>query len=405
MTAGVYRQCEIMKEFLVPVFPRLNLLAPGWNLLEQELTAPDGCKFLWYSADSPRLAEGQHAENLALLLDESKSINGPMAKNMMLRFQPKKVLAMSSAGDAIGWFADAFGRDAGQWDNRAVTAFDCRESVKQWALAEAKRLGGMEAARTDPDFCSAVLSEFSSGTTNALFPLRLLQHALQLRDIIPHHHDRIVVAGLDASKATGEGDECVLRFRLGNKIYRKKTYVGFSSIVDLAGRILEDLIKENAQYLNYDSADLGVGDVLKRMIDSQKGRIKMFPISFGGKANDQEKYHNKRVEMYYAVLEAIRGNDFIMPPDADDLIAQLATIQGKPTENGIKKLISKSDMRKEGIRSPDDADATVLCWQKPKPEAQSPLSTDISEYWGEGDESKDGKRSNYHPSGFHLGRG
>lgn len=405
MTAGVYRQCEIMKDFLVPVIGRLNMLSPGWTLLEQELTAPDGCKFLWYAADSPRLAEGQHADNLALLLDEGKSINGPMAKNMMLRFQPKKVLAMSSAGDAIGWFADAFGRDSGNWDAKSVTAFDCRDSVKQWALAEAKRLGGMEAARLDPDFCSAVLSEFSSGTTNALFPLSLLQHALKLRDIIPHHHDRIVVAGLDASKATGEGDECVMRFRLGNKIYRKKTYIGFSSIVDLAGRILEDLITENAQYLNYDSADLGVGDVLKRMIDSQKGRIKLNPIKFGGTANDQENYHNRRVEMYYALLNAIRVNDLIMPPDADDLIAQLATIQRKPTETGVKKLISKADMRKEGIRSPDDADATVLCWQKPQPEKQSPLSSDISEYWGEDDRESGGKKQNFHPNGFYLGRG
>lgn len=405
MTAGVYRQCEVMREYLVMALDRLNQLAPGWKLIEQELVAPDGCKFLWYAADSPKLAEGQHADSLALLFDESKSIDGPMAKNMMLRFQPKKVLAMSSTGDAIGWFADAFGRESGQWDARMVTAFDCRESVRRWAHEEAERRGGLEAAKTDPDFCSAVLSEFSSGSTNSLFPLNLLQHLLKLRDIIPHHHDRVVVAGLDASKATGDGDECILRIRLGNRLYVKKTYVGFSSMVDLAGRILEDLMTEKVQYLNYDSADLGVGSILKRMIDTQDGKIKCRPIAFGGSANDKEKYHNKRVEMYYAFLQSCQANDVIFPPDAEELVAQLATIMRKPTETGIKKLISKADMRKEGIRSPDDADATVLCWQKPEIPKQSPLSTDIAEYWdhdvgGESDKMKSG----YSPDGIFLGR-
>jgi len=395
-----------MREYLVPVMDRLNQLAQGWKLLEQELVAPDGCKFLWYSADSPKLAEGQHADNLALLLDECKSIKTDMAKNMMLRFGPKKVLAMSSTGDAIGWFADAFGRNAAQWDAKCVTAFECRDQVRQWAEAEVKRLGGMEAAKRDPDFCSAVLSEFGSGSPNSLFSLQALQHCRRMSEFIHHHHDRVVVAGLDASKATGDGDECVLRFRLGNKLYPRKTYIGYSNVVDLAGRILEDLIANKVVYLNYDSADLGVGGVLSRMIDAQKGRIKLNPIHFGGPANDKQKYISKRVEMYYGFHQDVERVDVILPDDAEELISQLITIQKKPTETGIKKLVSKADMRKEGFRSPDDADATVLCWQKPVMEKPTPLSNDLSD-WMEDDMHDSGKHTDpgWHPAGFYLGKG
>lgn len=385
MTAGVYRQCLVMRDYLVPALAVLNKIQSGWKLLDDELTAPPDHlnwpqRFLWYTSDNPGLVEGQHAENLALLIDESKSVKDDIARNAMIRMHPKRVLAMSSTGDALGWFYDTFGRDSAGWDAKIVSAFDCRPEIRRWAEAEEARLGGREKARLNPEFCSAVLSLFSSGTTSALFSLSSLQHCRKNSPMIPHRHDGVIVAGLDASSASGDGDECVLRLRLGNKLLNKKTYVGFTSPVDLAGSILEDLIKERVQFLHYDAADLGVGGILKRMIEGQGSRIKCRAVAFGGSANDPEKYFNKRVEMYYGFKEAVDRCDVILPADADDLIAQLATIQRKPTETGIKKLVSKADMRKDGIHSPDDADATVLCWLKPPSERPNSPTHDISRW-------------------------
>lgn len=84
------------------------------------------------------------------------------------------------------------------------------------------------------------------------------------------------------------------------------------------------------------------------------------PINFGGKAVDKKKYPDVISEMWFNLADNI---DSIGLPDDNELLTELASRHYKYTQDERRKVESKEDYKKRtGRRSPDKADAVILCF-------------------------------------------
>jgi hypothetical protein len=82
-------------------------------------------------------------------------------------------------------------------------------------------------------------------------------------------------------------------------------------------------------------------------------------IVSNSKAFRQDKFINKRVEMWFKFRELLRTNQLDIPND-DVLVGQLTSPKYQFDAQGRYVLEKKEDMKKRGLSSPDRGDAVIL---------------------------------------------
>lgn len=103
--------------------------------------------------------------------------------------------------------------------------------------------------------------------------------------------------------------------------------------------------------------DTGVGGgVTDEMI--KRGYL-VVPVNFGAKADDPDKYPNLISEAWFYMAEIM---DTIQLDLDDDLLMELSSRQWKMDSKGRRGVEGKADYKKRGFRSPDKADAVILCF-------------------------------------------
>jgi phage terminase large subunit len=107
--------------------------------------------------------------------------------------------------------------------------------------------------------------------------------------------------------------------------------------------------------------DTGVGGGVTD--DMMKRGYNVIGVNFGGEANDKDKYPNWISEAWFSVAEMMGK---ISLPQENDLIMELSTRQWKQDNKGKRAVESKNDYKKRGYRSPDLADAMIICYAEPK---------------------------------------
>ena len=106
--------------------------------------------------------------------------------------------------------------------------------------------------------------------------------------------------------------------------------------------------------------DTGVGGgVTDEMI---KRGYKVVPVNFGGKASDENKYPNWISEAWFHMAEVMSEAEL---PQSDELLMELSTRLWKQDSKGKRRVESKDDYKKRGFRSPDLADACIICYATP----------------------------------------
>lgn len=162
----------------------------------------------------------------------------------------------------------------------------------------------------------------------------------------------IVEIGVDVAR---HGDDrSVLWKRQGLKT------LGFEVYNDKKTTELCDLIE---QFVNFEKSivikvdDTGVGggvtdELLKRGYD-------VIPINFGGSALDKDKYPNLISEAWFSFAERVADIEL---PKNQDLLLELSTRLWKQDVHGKRCIESKTEYKKRGFRSPDLADACIICY-------------------------------------------
>ena len=177
--------------------------------------------------------------------------------------------------------------------------------------------------------------------------------------------DGAVEIGVDVARMGG--DRTTFWKRKGLKTIQKEVHTKLrtTEVCDL----LEQFAQFNKQNLiKVDDTGVG-GGVTDEMM---KRGYNVLPINFGGEALDKDKYPNWISEAWFHLKE-------IMPevqlPLDNDLLMELSTRQWRQDVKGRRQVESKNDYKKRGFRSPDIADACIICYYSP--ERQFNAATDF----------------------------
>lgn len=117
----------------------------------------------------------------------------------------------------------------------------------------------------------------------------------------------------------------------------------------------------------------GMGYVVYNRL--QELGIRINPFNGAEQVGVPQEYGNTRAWGYYILNEYI-NNEFIIM-DSDETIKELEEIRFKYKSNGERLIMSKDDMRKQGIHSPDRADSlmmAVFCMKRFIGDSQATMS-------------------------------
>lgn len=129
---------------------------------------------------------------------------------------------------------------------------------------------------------------------------------------------------------------------------------------------LTDLADRLEHFVNYDKQNLikiddtGVGGGLTDIMIERGYNV--LPVNFGGEPVDKDKYPNWISEAWFYLGEIL---DTIQLPMDSDLLMELTTRQWKQDSKGKRAIESKENYKKRGFRSPDKADALIICFYTP----------------------------------------
>lgn len=171
-----------------------------------------------------------------------------------------------------------------------------------------------------------------------------------------------VVCGVDPARFGADSSGII--FRRGRQAFgaQRRRKVDTMELAGLCRRILES----EAPYVDrmfIDVGGLGAG-VVDRLREMGFAR-RVTAVNFGSKAIREDRYVNKRAEMWGALRDWLADELPADIPDEDSLQADLVGPQYSYDSSGRLKLESKEDMKKRGIRSPDLADALALTFAAP----------------------------------------
>jgi phage terminase large subunit len=121
------------------------------------------------------------------------------------------------------------------------------------------------------------------------------------------------------------------------------------------------------QFVAYNKLDLikiddtGVGGGVTD--EMMKRGYNIYAANFGSKAGDDNKYPNWISEAWFNMAEII--DEASLPMDSD-LLMELSSRNWKQDSKGKRAVESKDEYKRRGYRSPDLADACIICYSTPK---------------------------------------
>ena len=139
--------------------------------------------------------------------------------------------------------------------------------------------------------------------------------------------------------------------------------------MDTTGRfkVLLDEHQPDKAFVDVIGVGAGVVDRLREM-----GYHNVVAASASERALDQDKYPNRRNEMYGELREWLADQPVKLPDD-EELRADLAGLRIKRYDSkGRLQLETKDEAKSRGIRSPDLADAIALTFYEPVAELNFP---------------------------------
>ena len=216
---------------------------------------------------------------------------------------------------------------------------------------EALRLE-MEADRKDPDLYAHIwLGEPQSQAELSVLSRAAILESMQ-RNI---EGDGQLIVGVDVARM-GD-DRTVFWMRKGLKTikYVKYTKLRTTQVCDALEQFM-DFNKETEVRIDDTGVGGGVTDEMMKRL------YKVVAINFGGEPSDKDKYPNWISEAWFNMQLILPEAE--LPMDSD-LIMELSTRQWKQDNKGKRAVESKVDYKKRGFRSPDIADACIICYGSP----------------------------------------
>ena len=169
-----------------------------------------------------------------------------------------------------------------------------------------------------------------------------------------------LIVGVDPARF-GDDRTAIIR-RRGRSAYDLTTYEK-TSTMEVAGLVNAIIKNEKPDQVAIDVGGLGAG-VVDRLFELGHDDV-VVAVNFGSSSLDPEKFINRRAEMWWGLRDWLDSDMPVMIPDRDDLHTDLCAPFYKYDSQARRKLESKDEIKKRGLRSTDCADALALTFAEP----------------------------------------
>lgn len=171
-----------------------------------------------------------------------------------------------------------------------------------------------------------------------------------------------VEGGLDPAR--GGEDKAVLWVRRGPVAVTKYEWPYTPDPKDLAEKALEVVQNHGIVRLKIDAEGLGWGisGILDTFKEQGRHSCQSIPVYTNIAADDAEKFHNRRAEIWWGARERSRLAGWDLGVVEDDDIADLCAPRYFTDAKGRTQIEKKEDIKKRLGRSPDSGDALILAY-------------------------------------------
>lgn len=359
-------------------------------------------KATWFSVartarkEASESFQGFHEENMMFVVDEASGVPDEIFDVMegAMTDVGNKALLVGNPTRTHGYFHSTHHEYADKpWK---VFHFSSEESElvkknQQWLENMADRPGG----KTSNFYRVHVLGEFPIEDDSTVIPLPWVQAAVdrQIEYHKPLSNRAVDSVGVDI--AAGGDNDTVFCFLKGVRVIGLVAYEKEESM-KAAGRIagLTRRGPETRKYkgrrrpippelIRIDVCGVGIG-VYERLMEQG---LDVMGIDVREATSDPTLYVNKRSELYWQLREYFESGMISIPNDKI-LIRELASIKYELDSRGRILIWSKQRMKKEGIKSPDRAEALMLAFADYYPEIEKTKPKTWQQKWIEKTEEK-----------------
>jgi len=345
-----------------PTFKRMHRGAPvnlGGDVLGTEWRRGDMWGAFCVSPDSPENISGFRTENGALVLVDEASSLIPEVYEAILGLcsaRGSKIILLGNPLRPEGPFYDAFSTPG--WENFNISSIEASEqgiaglASPEWI--EARRL---EWGEDSPMWKARVLREFPEDSDTVLIPLSAVTSRIITKPLSRRGWPRLGVDvarfGSDKTVIAARDDRCVQDIR---------SYSG-NSTMETVGWVQKAMEDHACRPENVMVDDTGVGGgVVDRLHELG---LSVVPVDFGSKAYEDDKFENRRTELYWNMRKSIipeAANPLFIPKKYNVLRKELPQPRYKMTSKQRIQLESKDEIRKRIGKSPDESDAVALTY-------------------------------------------
>ena len=322
------------------------------------------------TASQPENLAGYHDENLAFLVEEASGVNNAMFPVIegALTEENAIFIMIGNPTKTTGEFSDSHNKVGTKelYYCKQIQHHESTRVSKKWVDGMIKKYG-----RQSPIVKVRVFGEFVTIEENQLIAMDWLDAAFGAES---KNDGSIPRLRLSVDVADGGIDESVViisdHYDTGVdfvKLFRFNFPSSESPIklAQAAQRMFNQYIAEGS----YASGDivvdsLGVGaGTAGYLLDFN---LPVITYKGGASSDDSTKWRNKRVQSYISFRDNFRDGHisilegFCSDDDWDDFCVQVLSVKTKPGIERVEDLMTKQEMLKRGIKSPDMADGGAM---------------------------------------------
>jgi len=298
--------------------------------------------------ETPEALQGFHGRNMLFVIDEASGVPEQVFEVAQGALSTKGARTVMAANPTqlSGFFHDAFYRDRERWTRLVFSSEDSPLVSKEYVDYMAQTYG-----RDSDIFKVRVLGEFPSTSISQLISPELVEAAMKKSYRIEQYQHMPKCLAADVSYF-GD-DACALYLRQG--LVAQEIWRGYNintyDYATLIARFWREM-HADACFIDITGWGAGVYDTLQAM------NFKPMPVVFGGRADNPERFMNKRIEIWWRMKEWLESGGQL--PDMRDLSDDLCVPEYYYTPSGKMALERKEDIKKRGFPSPDRADALAM---------------------------------------------
>lgn len=206
------------------------------------------------------------------------------------------------------------------------------------------------------EYPATVMEAFEASGENTFINVEAVGNARKRKEVEKAQN---LIIGVDPA---GMGhDKTAISWRYG-RVVSKTIYYSKLSPMQIVGLLAEIIYRDKPSRMFIDAGNMGASIVDRLHEISYSYQSIVWPVNSASKPDNQERFLNKRAEMWNRMREQVEGALPYQLPD-DDLVAADLTIPKKIYHSSGKiQLESKQDIFKRLGRSPDGGDSIALTY-------------------------------------------